>query len=93
MKNLILTLLLFYIFCLQLVSQNIITPIKTYPAPLLAIDGQYGVWHKTTPKEDNALTRITRPFIICEGFDVANDIEFIDLYEQLNNNRQYEKHI
>ncbi len=67
--------------------------VTAYPAPLLAINGQYGIWFKTGVKNLTEENRIIRPFIICEGFDVANDIEFIDLYEQLNNNRQYEKHI
>ena len=65
--------------------------ITAYPAPLLAIDGQYGMWFKTTQKEENALTRITRPFIICEGFDVANNQELPLLYEQLNNNAFVER--
>ncbi len=70
----------------NLIAQDNVRSIKTYPAPLLSIDGQYGIWHKTGFKVVADTSRITRPFIICEGFDVANDIEFIDLYEQLNDN-------
>ena len=60
--------------------------IETNPSLLLKITGRYGVWYKKTDKQNFGGDRITRPFIICEGFDVVNNLEFPDLYEQLNNN-------
>ena len=65
---------------------NNIRSIRAYPAPILAINGQYGIWFKTGIKNLIEENRVTRPFIICEGFDVANDQELPFLYSQLNNN-------
>jgi hypothetical protein len=39
--------------------------IKAYPAPLLAINGEYGIWYKEGFKNTDDKARITRPFIIC----------------------------
>jgi hypothetical protein len=62
--------------------------IKAFPAPLLAVNGSYGIWFKTSFKQPVDQNKITHPIIICEGFDVANNFGFEDLYDQLNNNAE-----
>ncbi|MFN8436849.1 MAG: hypothetical protein U0V72_04335 [Cytophagales bacterium] len=51
-------------------SQNLTKFISVPITPTLWMQGEYGVWYKTTCARSNETNRITRPFIICEGFDV-----------------------
>src|SRR5690554_3946967 len=52
------------------------------------VRGEVGIWYKFKEcHEVNGITHaslITKPFIICEGFDIMGDIDLIETYFQLN---------
>lgn len=52
------------------------------------IKGEYGVWYKADICNQrngiNHSNKITKPFIVCEGFDILNDMTLTKLYGQLN---------
>jgi hypothetical protein len=79
-------------YCQAQSLSNIPQLVKTLNAdlPLDQIRGTYGVWYKadncTNRNGINHSSKITKPFIICEGFDMANGMKLTDLYDQLNGN-------
>jgi hypothetical protein len=58
--------------------------------PLDQIRGEYGVWYKRNlcsyRNGLNHANKITKPFILCEGFDVTNGMKLTDIYGQTNGN-------
>jgi hypothetical protein len=51
----------------------------------ITVRGQYGIYFKTNGLNQN---RLTKPIIICEGFDPLNDMGFEESYRQVNGGEQ-----
>lgn len=57
----------------------------SFPLGAVVIKGEYGIWYKTNlTRTDPNANRITKPFLICEGFDPTSSNDLKSLYLGIN---------